>query len=41
MKNHLFPQINVVHKILGIWQQNLARFTIDLVGKGKNLEFKK
>ena len=35
------PQINVVHMVLGFWEQNLARFNIDIKGKGGNLEFEK
>ena len=34
MKKTLSPQINVVRKVLGFWQQNLARFKIDIGGKG-------
>ena len=33
------PQINVVGKVIGFWQQNLARFNIDIGGKEENLEF--
>ena len=39
-KNPL-PQINVACKGLGLWQQNLARFNIDMGGKCENLEFEK
>ena len=29
------PQINVVGKVLGFWQQNLARFNINICGSGE------
>ena len=35
----LFSQINVVRKVLGFWQQNLARFSIYIGGNGENLGF--
>ena len=41
MKKPLSPQVNVVGKVLGFWQQNLARVNIELGGKGENLEFQK
>ena len=34
MKKPLSLQINVVGKVLGFWQQNMARFNIDIGGKG-------
>ena len=41
MKKILSPQINVICKVLGFWQQNLTRFNIDIGAKEENLEFKK
>ena len=46
MKKPLSPQINVARKVLGFWQQNLARVNIDVLGgaggvKGEDLEFEK
>ena len=35
----LSPQVNVVWKVSGFWEQNLARFNIDTRGKGENLKF--
>ena len=38
MKKRFSSQINVVSKVLGFWQQNLARFNIDIgeeLGIGK------
>ena len=32
MKKPLSPKINVVGKVLDFWQQNLARFNIDIGG---------
>ena len=32
VKKPLFPQMNVVGKVLGFRQQNLARFNIDIGG---------
>ena len=32
VKKPLCPQINVVGKVLGFWQPNLARFNIDIGG---------
>ena len=34
MKKPLSLQINVVGKVLGFWQQNMARFNSDIGGKG-------
>ena len=32
VKKPLSPKINVVDKVLGFWQQNSARFNIDIGG---------
>ena len=32
LKKLLSPQVNVVGKVIGFWQQNLARFNIDIGG---------
>ena len=43
VKEKPFPQINVVCKDLGFWQQTFARFNIDIMGGGvtERMEFEK
>ena len=41
MKKPFSPKINVARKVLGFWQQNLARVNIYIGFKGESSEFEK